>query len=675
MTSEGDFTEFLSGDQDVMLISDTEGYLSTGIQEKIDAHQGKIVFIGDMGDYTIGRGLNINTVQKDRFCFLKYLEKIVKNPTQYVAVLGNRDLNKLNLWQLVQFKDGTKWWNNISGDILNIATELKNINTSQNNQNQNNQPENKNNSKKTNINWLVDDLTSFAPYWNFHLPASSSWKGWDKSNYKTLWGRYEAIFGVDPSPGTMSAGNMADGLITELGLSVDPTDTELKAAIVFTVFARLLDPKAKGWDYDGNLYNFFRTNPLVARADINNKIYLFSHGGVHSSFNQEIINYLENNYNIITGSIVNHQIKKSPQKGGANIDFSNFKYFNHTIVYGIEKIYNDLDKFFDQTNQTNQTKQLDLSQQHPVLRSIIGIVCPIGNNDVFENKKLHFQSPIMTGIFDIKNDEQEVNNKNTDQSNVFNILGHAPSGFSYSFLIGNNGQRIINCDFSNSLLKAEKSESYDNNNVVLYFNPSDGTFKLDGTINVNGLTKQPTTTIGKKVTNLDLIIDSGTNRFFNGYTNNNRLEITFTKDKNIDFNLVSTYNTKYTTQTDQVFAYHGKVDILYNSQPYKFDMFSYSDRNFNKQLILNEKIIQLKNLMNVKVHPTNIRNNLPIPVGRYNIPPGFTAVAPPPRGGGRKQKQRKTVTRRKTSRTNKRTTTNKKTTRKSKHKNNRTRKH
>ncbi len=679
MSITGNLTDFLSVNEDVILISDTEGYLSMGIGKKIDEHPGKIVFLGDMGDYTIGRGLSIETddkTKKNRFCFLKYIQKIVEKPDKYVAVLGNRDLNKLNLWQLVQFNDGKKWWtdeDNVTvenNDIIAIAIKLinkiknKSKNTTSGNQPVNNNPTNNNptnnnpannkpaNNKPANnkpaVDWLVNDLSDFAPYWNFHISSSKEWYGWDKEKYNTLWGRYEAIFAVDPSKGTMSAPNMADGLITELGLTLPSSENEneLKAAIVFTVFARLLDRSLSKWKYDGVLHKFLTTNPLIGRADIKDKIYLFSHGGVHSNFNQEIINLLKGQYDNITQSIIENNPKQFKQNGGADINFSNLQYFNHSVVYSIERFYNELDEFFKSKTQTNQ---LDLSKkQHPLLRSLVGIACSIGNNQIFGNKSYHFQSPIMTGIFDIKNDSTPIE----QNANIYNILGHAPSGFSYSFLIGNNGQRIINCDFSNSLLKAEQSSLYDENNAILYFNPNDGTFKLDGTINVNGLNKQKPYNIGKNVTSTDLIIDSKNNNFFNNYIDKERLEIKFTRDKHIEFSFVNMYNMKYTDSSNQVIAYHGKVDILHKKKNYQFYMFSYSDRSFNKQLILNEnKIEQIIGLINKKNLPqlTN-SSNLPQYVPVRGTGEGFTAYAPLYNGGGhakRKNKQRKTKKNRK----------------------------
>ena len=108
--SFGDFTNFLS-QKNVMLLSDTEGYMPIGILNKLRVHiEDKVnnaaIFNGDVADYTSGK-LAIDYTKPGRFAFLKIV-KAVNDNENFKSTLGNRDVNKLVVWQLVQRKDKKK---------------------------------------------------------------------------------------------------------------------------------------------------------------------------------------------------------------------------------------------------------------------------------------------------------------------------------------------------------------------------------------------------------------------------------------------------------------------------------------------------------------------------------------------------------------------------------------
>ena len=425
----GNFTNFVTG-KDVLLISDTEGYISTSLKEKVMDHikkpDGVVIINGDMSDYTVPGGAPDYT-KSERFCFLKLVDLANENPNKVRVTIGNRDLNKLNLWQLVQVNNGEKWWKN-GDDIKAIAETLA----------------------YNNPDWLVKDLTSFWPYWNQPNPNIKSWTGWKSRNERlSLFDRFNAIFGADPTVGTMSAGNLLNGIATELDLfkeivskkekrsESDPPDTKYKteddynllAALVFTVFARILDPeltKDPKWQYDGCLYKLLTEQPLVGYASNDSEVYLFSHGGIHSSFTKDLLSKMNDLYssNTIKNLFKNQEyaiIKSSFQRGGSILSISDLSDFNNSVKMQI-------DTFYSQPNQNTQNL---------LLKTLVGLACPIGNNPVFKNEKYQFQSPIMTGFKSILGDQ----NKVYEGNNIVNILGHSPIGFGYSFGISKNPNR------------------------------------------------------------------------------------------------------------------------------------------------------------------------------------------------------------------------------------------
>ena len=260
-------TEFIKGKK-VKIISDFEGKIASNLYQqeiflitnnKRDLE--RFIYCGDIADYTG----NLNISDPERYKFLKFIKFINDNHTKFAYVLGNRDTNKFKILQLILFKEQkNKWWRGSSTNpltninILDISDTLL--------------------SEDKPV-WLVEDLTSFYPYWNSSSSVLNQWKGWQSAKRKlTLYERFLAIFGLDPKDGTMSAQNTIVCIALELGLldkEVNIYVSKLNkneedkdfiksanrlAALVFTVYARILDPELSGvykkWDYDGSLYEY-----------------------------------------------------------------------------------------------------------------------------------------------------------------------------------------------------------------------------------------------------------------------------------------------------------------------------------------------------------------------------------------------------------------------------------
>ncbi len=488
----GNFTEKLR-DKNVMIFSDSEGYIPTGIIEKITSHLEKkddnvVVFNGDGADYT---SRMLDTTKPDRFFFLKLLKMVNDNPN-FLATLGNRDLNKMILWQLVQRKDEPKWWKSEDEStidipkILEIAKKLYD-----------NPPE-----------WLVENLESFFPYWSATNEDIKTWKGWgsrkDPRKYPfSLYDRYLAVFGRDPAIGSMSAENNIQGLFAELGI----TDDQLKnvnadftvnnvtkvgtyinfgAALVFTVYARILDnalaanPK---WEYDGCLFKFLTTNPLVGYATTSSTVYLFSHSGVHSSFNTSLIETMAQKYDdfgnkLFSGSVTQIMDKANGRVkiGGSIVSVENISDFNSKVIKYIKDYYADIEK----EPQNIQNK---------FLKVLNGLACPIGKHAAFKDKDFHLQSPIMAGMQAMLQDREKL--FTGEIRAIVNIFGHSALGAGNLFA-KTKTQTLVCTDFANTFINASAmnpKDKYDANTLTLHLDMKDGQFKLDGEMYLQKLKK------------------------------------------------------------------------------------------------------------------------------------------------------------------------------------------
>jgi hypothetical protein len=653
-TATGDFTDFLDTSDKVMLISDTEGQLSTGIQSKIENFDGKVIFLGDMCDYTTP-----NVFNKENLVFLKYITLVNTQPNKYAAILGNRDLNKLNLWQLVQFENENANNNATKKANTNANNKTQNANNNTNNNTNNNANTKKNKNKwwtngsdimkiaKNLVRlvqekqedgrvtpkslksqpWLVKELNSFAPYWNSQNPNYSQWTGHTKyAKNPTLYNRYLSIFGVDPIVGTMSAQNVITGLLIEAGFSkpniINPNyndkelnnDKELAAAMVFTIFARMLDPELAvssppELPYDGALYTFFMNNPLVATINKNDNTYLFSHGGVHSNFTNQLYADIENLGSSISDFL---SIPVQSQSGGSmsNDDITNF---NRLIKEQISAFYADTKKF--------------KNTQHSILRNLIALVCPISKNPIIQSRQYtNNKSPIMPGInteFNLLYRDTKSPLMDVNPEKIYNIFGHAPFGFGYGFKIGMNKQKLIGCDFSSTVLKhyANDIDKYNQNTLNLTLTPSTANFTLDGSILC------PKTPI-ISINSFDVLANDNQindNIIFINTANSediaakigNDFEIRYNNKNPIDFS----NKLPDTTSTDKIYwAYQGTGKVRWSGMNTNLDKFynifaRSMQGSFKKQLIL----VELKDVQSL--------------IQRYNQPV---------RGGGKTKKVKKT---------------------------------
>lgn len=144
------------------------------------------------------------------------------------------------------------------------------------------------------------------------------------------------------------------------------------------------------------------------------------------------------------------------------------KQINHNTLTLIEKMF---EKLYENTVKINNFSNDMLK--------LISLSAPVHKNLKIQS---HYNksnlSPIVTG--------KPKDSINIDNTEVYNIFGHIPSGMGYSISKSDNTYSI-NTDTSNGLLKTDYLINKDkyNDNYLLLFLDSNCEFKLKGEIFVN----------------------------------------------------------------------------------------------------------------------------------------------------------------------------------------------
>jgi len=502
LNNNSNLTNFIKGKR-VKLISDFEGKISKKLfQQEIFLMRDKLerfIYCGDIADYTG----NIDITKKDRYKFLQFIKFINDNKIRFSYVLGNRDFNKIQLLQLLVFNDQDhKWWKGDPSEpinILEISDSLLSINNA---------------FQKDKAMWLVEDLTSFYPFWWSANISIMDWKGWQSAKRKlSLYERYLAIFGFSPKDGIMNAQNTIIGVAIELNVLTEEIGKYIReinvpfqertpdffnaadrlAALVFTVYARMLDPELAGdgkkWEYDGSLYKYLINGNIVSYAFDNNdesdstKLYLFSHGGVHSNFKKNLLdfNIKKSKY----WQAINEQkelfISQQKQTGGQIDTINDLEIFNTTICASINACFDEF---------RGKYRDNSISDQLKFTLSISSGCGPFYNDDLKKKGTNNFKdienchngmSTILSGFNLIFNDRNQllIGQKPLE---IYNIFGHEPLGLGYIFTISQNNSNIVSTDFSNSFLNSNFTD-FDNNTFILVL--QNNTFLLEGEIYFN----------------------------------------------------------------------------------------------------------------------------------------------------------------------------------------------
>jgi hypothetical protein len=497
-----DITKFLTNGIETLIYSDFEGTLPIKQIENFKNIFGEepkqIVYLGDIFDNTGGCG---DKYSNDNFCALKTLKYLVDYPEKSRYVVGNRDINKIKLVPLLQFADDSKWWlsesdnpdlnvnsfTNETNIYINIVSKLM-IKIF-------------NNKEKNKSIWKVETMKDYIPFWSKKTDElNEKWitKGekYITDKMTTLYDRFLRIFGTDTSVGTMSADNTLkcipnelfqddiDSIINKIKENTNTTNTnntnEIRSAIVFTVFMRMLDKdlyKSKSMpisfslnkigDLDGYLWKYLTTSSPALYAKQNNDLLLFSHGGI----TQEFLKISDNKTGLDILSIVDW---KSVLSG----KISNNEVILSKDINIIDKIESYNKKYFEILNKCFENfSKFKNNEFNTEIMVLLSISAPAENNSVIKANGYTTSnlSPIQPKL-----PITSILTKAEENINVFNFCGHASAGFGYGFKKVADYMYFISTDFSSSLYKKGIcSPNYNNNFLSLTIKYDANKFNLN----------------------------------------------------------------------------------------------------------------------------------------------------------------------------------------------------
>ena len=572
-----DISEWFNTGEEIKIFSDYEGTIPTSQMPKLydifnpNKNQ-KCIYLGDIfdnvnfKDKTIGENDEKKLkecIETKNYCALTMLQLFVNYPDKVKYVVGNRDINKIKVYPLLQFQDHTdKWWMDGNTYETIVANLLKKL---------------YNNDNGYNSKFLINSMEFYIPFWKAKniegldkICKPDKWTTEEGLKIYNLFDRYNKIFGQDCKEGTMSADYTIRGLPNELfyiqlggeGQNAKPFDNildsikklsgddiiskisntndtiiiekEIRAAIVFTVFMRMLDKdlwKEENIDkkmllheigaLDGYLYNYLsRAYPSFYAESKDKKIlYLFAHGGITGGYRalkkdaqKLFLNSKENAFQILSKvnwanvlNINNTKFNNSLYKEDYYIkqDNVNIKNLTSNMVYhncinemsNFNIIYmqhiNQLFEFF-QSNTDKHTSK--------ILLTLLSISAPVENNTIISNtgytSDLSPIQPREVMTSELKTYDAYDNSK---YDNVYNICGHSSSGMGgYGVKYLPDGTIFVNTDYSTSLFKDKlmckketeenMKQNYNSNNLMI-------TLKNDGKLLLSGQISVPTSDI------------------------------------------------------------------------------------------------------------------------------------------------------------------------------------
>ncbi len=564
--------------------------------------------------------------------------------------MGNREFNKVKFWPLVQIKDDKeniiKWWkddNNNNNNILDIAMKLC--------------VTLKPSSEGSKHKWLYNDLQSFCPFWRYNKNINKNiskniikefkdkfeerWAINESDNGqvipKSLYERYQYLFGADPPPSRnfpIETPNTHICLPRELGYSDEYLKTfmeenkmtisgenieELRAAIVFTVYARMLDislykktpGKKHGIDYsknnskalylDGVLANYLSTTSCVGyiHSDSVQDFYLFAHGGVSLEFIKTDnftdlfgnINakFSENNYNLC---------KHRVQDGGNKLSIDLLKEKIHKFNFEVSKLMESLLNEHDYV-KTDYLKSLGIL-----------ITLSVPDSDILKGTGYRAKmSPIVSEL-PIEDNLLSQVDLSSEGKKLYTFFGHIPNGCGYGFYKVGDQQYSISTDFSSSLFTSNiifgkdtsAIESYDKNNLLLKLDTQNRELKLTGEIHIeinDNFIRFPTKTDKSKFMKIfkkgyvackshpdNVSSVSGVKLFHTKKLNNYKsLHINFNDNSSIQKQL-DAFNKHNPDSNNPNIVFHGNATVTIDEDaPFKAEIFSF--KNFrNKELVI-----------------------------------------------------------------------------------------
>lgn len=496
--------------KNVNIISDPEGFKIPDVPDNEELY-----ICGDLIDSVI-KGKKEDFLELKSFN-LYNIQKCIKKNNVFLA-FGNRDLNKLKCRYLCELKTTT---NDVANALINNF----------NNGNIKLTYDNYKAIKNANPEWK-EDHKNWYPYWNsgndiFKKETDKDGKKIDNTvnydKYKTYWTttsedqkknmfkhRYDVIFGLDPTVGTMSADNVIDAIAQEINLNLtevpDGGKQDYKAFVTLAIFKSMCmnnfqkynpeikdlktiinSNQVKGW-----LCEMYRKHQVCYMLlDESTNVYLLSHGGISSKLisNPEI---LSNMHKALSQTRLNELISDSDKfygaiKGGYYDKYANVNTENVNLTERINKIneiIKDSINSFITTGKPEDVKFLltiatgfNCDNFTKLLKDPSGIDC----KDLPTPLDI---GPIMPGIESLRKSMFIMEGRT-----IYQIIGHKPIGMNTIvdlYESGTNKAVLINLDISNTFMatnsnKLARGANVSENKIIIKNN----TIELYALINMN----------------------------------------------------------------------------------------------------------------------------------------------------------------------------------------------
>ena len=417
----------------IYVISDPEGYDIETMFDKPKDGNFDLYICGDLTDSTfIGKfddpklSAYINLKSNN----LKNIYNVVNNDN-YNLVLGNRDLNKLKCLLLCELNNDD---NSDKGSIISKFNN-GNIDLTEEAFNELKEAINTNITNKKGV-WK-HQMKKFYPFWNGGIETYK--KTWDKDDSDTDYfkDRFDKIFGLDGSTGTMSAGNLLITIIQELNnikiLNTSNTSPDFESFVVLAIYRSMLmghvendfvkefsstenfkaycNKKLKSYNnvLNSNIFyawlsKLYNKSSVVEVIAEKSNMYIFSHGGINHPM---LSNKLSDNdflKNINTAMFTDPSKLKPPpsppQKGG----------FHSNTKTGVSA--NDVQLYCNETNEYFTSL---------ILQYIRTYFLSYNNKVTLPNKKKNYHECvnslikliILSGGFNYKNFKNKLENQET----------------------------------------------------------------------------------------------------------------------------------------------------------------------------------------------------------------------------------------------------------------------
>jgi len=439
----------------IKVISDLEGYPIDKLKNGEE-----LIICGDITDTTFAPpNIDFDIIKNNKCNNLKNIWDI-NNNNKISIIFGNRDINKIKCIYVNRLDNDTSYSiekNNLIDQFNNgnIILSFENFSTINNG----------------GIKWKCN-MKNWYPFWLDDKGKEDFKNSNNKSSAEAFKERFDLIFKT-----TMGAAMLLNSIPYEL--NINSNNNEYNAFIVFAIYNSMLSKPdtrsnnsnmnlllrninplvninnsnnsnninsniVKGW-----LYKMFtdRKNSFCFTKTIDNKLVLFSHGGITKKLidncNDEINNILVRLFEDI-GTVNYNHIRE--QAGGLYVVDSILQtYNNEGIKSKVEFINNILCTHLQRCLNEDRTECVPSND-------MLFLLCMSADYTFNAGETSTMLSPIMPGIFNIRDKNEYFYSVD---STVVQIFGHKPCGFATTVDLYTNNTNIcylLDIDTSNTFL-------------------------------------------------------------------------------------------------------------------------------------------------------------------------------------------------------------------------------